>query len=85
MVPVPTKPPTDRRWGPVVKAQIFIVSDPTHGRPVQSMVGPTDHRSDVAEGQQPARGKLLLGQLQAVITLSTQGFRWSMTYQIKDN
>uniref|UniRef100_M1DPE2 Integrase core domain containing protein n=1 Tax=Solanum tuberosum TaxID=4113 RepID=M1DPE2_SOLTU len=46
------EPPTDvgrtidRRWGSIVKAQIFIVFYPTYDRPVRSVVGPMDRRSN---------------------------------------
>uniref|UniRef100_M1E1D1 Uncharacterized protein n=1 Tax=Solanum tuberosum TaxID=4113 RepID=M1E1D1_SOLTU len=40
----------DCRWGPVVKAQVLIVFDPTHARPVRSVVGPTDCIWDFTSG-----------------------------------
>uniref|UniRef100_M1DRU3 Uncharacterized protein n=1 Tax=Solanum tuberosum TaxID=4113 RepID=M1DRU3_SOLTU len=61
LVLVPTEPPTDRRWGSIVKVQNFMVSDPTHGRPVQSVVGPTDHRP-VAPVNAPAEESAAKGR-----------------------
>ncbi|WMV42028.1 hypothetical protein MTR67_035413 [Solanum verrucosum] len=37
--------PTVRRWGPVVGIQDLVVSNSTQGRPVWSLVGPTNRRS----------------------------------------
>uniref|UniRef100_M1DLJ8 Polyprotein n=1 Tax=Solanum tuberosum TaxID=4113 RepID=M1DLJ8_SOLTU len=49
----------DRRWGSIVKAQMLMVSDPTHDRPVQSMVGPMHHRSDHRLTHKPYSPKII--------------------------